>query len=169
MVTLHGFGPKLGLPDASPFVLKVDAFLRLSDIPFESVTGMGNIRKAPKGKLPFISDNGQIISDSTFIIDHLQEKNSIDLDRHLSDSQRAIAFLVRSTLEEKVYWCSLYFRWIDDSGWAQTKKTFFGGLPTIAKALVPMMVRRGLRKALHEQGTGRHSPDEILGIARESL
>ena len=74
MIKLHGFGPKLGLPDASPFVLKVDAYLRLADIPFESVSGIDNVRKAPKSKLPFITDGDQVISDSAFIVQHLQKK-----------------------------------------------------------------------------------------------
>ncbi len=169
MITLHGFGPNIGLPDASPFVLKIDAFLRLAGIPFESVPGVGNVRKAPKGKLPFITDDGEVISDSTFIIEHLQKKHNINLDQHLDDTQRAIAFLLRATLEEKIYWCSLYYRWADDAGWAQTKEAFFGELPLVAKSFVPLLVRRSLRKALHEQGTGRHSPGEILNITRECL
>ena len=105
MIKLHGFGPNLGLPDASPFVLKIDAYLRLADIPFESVSGMDNIRKAPKSKLPFITDpsitdGDQVISDSAFIVQHLQKKHAVNLDADLTEEQKAIAHLVCSTLEE---------------------------------------------------------------------
>ena len=169
MIKLHGFGPKLGLPDASPFVLKVDAYLRLADIPFESVSGIDNVRKAPKSKLPFITDGDQVISDSAFIVQHLQKKHGVNLDADLTDEQKAIAFLVCATLEEKSYWCGLYYRWIDDSGWRQTRSAFFGEMPAIMKLFVPAVVRRDVGKALHGQGTGRHSSDEILQIARESI
>jgi len=174
MIKLHGFGPNLGLPDASPFVLKIDAYLRLADIPFEFVSGMGNIRKAPKSKLPFITDpsiidGDQVISDSAFIVQHLQNNHGVNLDADLTDEQKAIAHLVCSTLEEKSYWCGLYYRWIDDAGWRQTRSAFFGEMPAIMKLFVPAIVRRDMGKALHGQGTGRHSPDEILQIARESI
>ena len=94
MIKLHGFGPNLGLPDASPFVLKIDAYLRLAEIPFESVSGMDNVRKAPKGKLPFITDGDQVISDSVFIVQYLQNKHGVNLDAGLTKEQQAIAFLV---------------------------------------------------------------------------
>jgi hypothetical protein len=35
MITLFGFGPSFGLPDASPFVPKVETLLRMSKLPFE--------------------------------------------------------------------------------------------------------------------------------------
>ena len=133
MITLHGFGPKFSLPDASPFLLKVDAFLRLSDMPFETAAGLDNFRKAPKGKLPYLSENGQIISDSTLIIQHLQQSHGFDLDQHLSDNQRAMAFLVRSTIEEKLYWCTLYYRWIDETGVSKPGASSFGDCRRLRK------------------------------------
>lgn len=169
MIKLHGFGPNLGLPDPSPFVLKLDAYLRMSGIPFERADGIDNIQKAPKGKLPYISDGEQIIADSSFVVQHLAQKYSIDLDGHLSDEQRAVAYMLRSTLEEKLYWCSLYFRWIDDAGWVKLKPMFFSSLPMPLRIFVPTLVRRGIKKASVNQGTARHSPEQIIAISREGL
>ncbi|MGB0867348.1 MAG: glutathione S-transferase family protein [Granulosicoccaceae bacterium] len=167
MIKLHGFGANNGLPDASPFVLKVDAYLRLAGIPFESVSSLDNMQKAPKGKLPFISDGEQIIADSRFIIEHLESYHGVDLDSHLSEEQKAIAYMVQSTLEEKLYWCALYFRWIDEPGWQQVKQAFFGRLSMPLKLILPWVVRRSMRGALKGHGIGRHSPEEIQQIARE--
>lgn len=122
-----------------------------------------------KGKLPFITDDGQVISDSTFIMRHLQEKHGVNLDQQLTDKQRAIAFLLRSTLEEKIYWCTLYYRWVDNAGWTQSKAAFFSEMPAPMKLFIPAIVRRNTSGAVYKQGTGRHNPDEILHIARESL
>lgn len=67
MIKLHGFGARLGVADPSPFVLKVDAYLRVTGTAFDRVNSLNNLSKAPKGKLPFIDDGGQIIADSQII------------------------------------------------------------------------------------------------------
>jgi hypothetical protein len=38
MIKLHGFGPAWGLPDLSPFVTKVDCYLRLVGLPHEVIS-----------------------------------------------------------------------------------------------------------------------------------
>jgi len=169
MITLHGFGPNIGVPDPSPFVLKVDAYLRLAEIPFKRINGIQNMRTAPKGKLPFIVDNGKTIADSAFIIEHLNANYDVQLDQHLSEQQRAIGHFLCKTLEEQLYWCAMYYRWHDDKGFEQLKPKFFRGLPFPLKHIIPMVVRRGLKAALKGQGTSLHTPQEILRIAEKTL
>lgn len=61
MITLYGFGRNFGLPDPSPFVTKAEVLLKMSGLTFQrDDTGFN---KAPKGKLPYIDDNGTIIAD----------------------------------------------------------------------------------------------------------
>jgi Glutathione S-transferase N-terminal domain len=48
MVTLYKFIPAWGLPDLSPFCVKLETYLRLAKIPYE--TQVGDPRKAPKKK-----------------------------------------------------------------------------------------------------------------------
>ena len=50
MIKLHIFGDFGRLPDPSPFCVKVDCYLRMAGLPFETVAGMDNLQKAPKGK-----------------------------------------------------------------------------------------------------------------------
>ena len=79
MITLYAFGPAFGLPDPSPFVSKVEVLLKMAGVPYRiSTEGFG---KAPKGKLPYIDDDGARIADSTFIRWHLEKKYRIDFDR----------------------------------------------------------------------------------------
>lgn len=169
MITLFGFGSHFGLPDPSPFVLKIDAYLRMTGIEFESVTDASNLRKAPKGKLPFIEDDGEIISDSFFIIEHLREKYHLILDDWLNEEQRAIANLIIKSLDENFYWCLLYSRWLHEDTWPRLKKAFFGGLPFPLSHFVPFLVWRGIKNALYKQGLGRHSDEEIMHIAEHTL
>lgn len=169
MIKLFGFGPAFGVICASPFVVKVDAFMRLTDIKFESVSSARNLQKSPKGKLPFITDGDITIADSQFIIAYLQEKYQVDLDSHLSDKEKAIAHLIGKSLDESLYWCLVYSRWIKEDSWLQVKEPFFGSMPFPLKAIVPTIARKGVRAALNKQGFGRHTEEELLSISNESF
>ena len=63
--------PDLWGRNVSPFGLKLEAWLRLADIPY-TVEPSTNLGKAPKGKLPYIRDEGRLIGDTTLIIEHLK-------------------------------------------------------------------------------------------------
>ena len=51
MITLHQFPPAWGLPNASPFCMKVETYLRMCNLPYTTVNVL-NPAKGPKGKLP---------------------------------------------------------------------------------------------------------------------
>ncbi len=169
MIKLYGFGPKLGLIDLSPFVLKIDAYLRMAGIEFESVTGYKNLSKAPKGKLPFITDGNITIADTFFILDYLQKKYNYPLDNHLSDEHLALSGLLMKSLDENFYWCIVHSRWTSDGLWPMVKKELFSDLPFPLKHVAPIIARRGYKGALVEHGMGRHSDEEIIKIANKTL
>jgi len=169
MIKLYGFGANFGVADPSPFVLKTDLYLRVAGIEFESVAHMSNLGKAPKGKLPFIEDDGELIADSFFIRRHLQNKYAVDLDQHLSAEQRASAYLLSKALDEDLYWCLVYSRWIREDTWPLSKQAFFGDLPFPLKQIISGVSRRGVRVALNKQGLGRHSDAEIQQLCRQSI
>src|SRR5215213_3908092 len=74
--------------NVSPFGLKLEAWLRLADIPY-TVQPSTDLRKAPKGKLPYIRDDGRTIGDTTLIIEHLKATRGIDPDAGLDTRERA--------------------------------------------------------------------------------
>ena len=78
MITLYTFGPYFGLPDASPFVTKAMLLLKFSGLPYEE--NRHGYSRAPKGKLPYIADDGIIIADSTLIRFHIEKKYGFDFD-----------------------------------------------------------------------------------------
>ena len=104
MITLYGSGPNFGLPDASPFVTKAETLLRMSKLPFEK--SLMSFSKAPKGKIPYIEDDGQLLGDSTLIRWHLEKKYGIDFDQGLSAEQLAIAWAFEKMAEDNLYWAS---------------------------------------------------------------
>ncbi len=167
MIKLYSFGTAFGVPDPSPFVMKVDAWMRMSGIEFEHVSGVGNLRKAPKGKLPFIDDAGTIVADSHLIINYLRKQYGSPLDEELSSEQHAIATLVGKSLDEYLYWCLVYGRWVRDDTWPLIKQAFFDSMPFPLRNIVPMIARNQVKRALYLQGLGRHSNEEILAMATE--
>ena len=169
MITLYHFGPFQDLPDPSPFCLKVDAYLRMTRIEFKCIATPANLRIAPKGKLPFIEDNGKIIADSTFIIEYLKKTYGDALDSHLDQRDRAISHAFIKLMDENLYWCLVHSRWVDEKVWPVVKQSLFGKLSFPLRQLIPVMARRGVKKALYLQGTGRHTHEEILEIARRDL
>lgn len=169
MITLYGFNEAFGLVDASPFVLKIDAYLRMAGLEFERKSSIDNLRSSPKGKLPYIVDNGKTVADSAFILDYLNSKPGVTMYSDLCPEQRAQSYLIAKSLDENLYWCLLYSRWTRDQTWPVIKTTFFGSLPFPMNRLVPTIVRRSVRSALQKQGMGRHSDVEIQQILVNTL
>jgi glutathione S-transferase len=167
MITLYTFGPGFGLPDPSPFVMKAETLLKMAGLPYR--TDAGGFRKAPKGKLPYIDDDGERVADSTFIRWHLEKKYGIDFDRGLSPEQRAVAWAFEKMAEDHVYWALVHARWMDDANFARGPRQFFRIVPAPVRPLVVAMIRRKVRAALHGQGMGRHAPAEILALATRAL
>src|SRR5687768_4535561 len=98
MIRLHAFGPNFGLPDPSPFVTKVEILLKMAGLPYR--TDLGGFRGAPKGKLPYIVDEGVRIADSTFIRWHLEKKYNLDFDTGLAPEKRATAWALEKMMED---------------------------------------------------------------------
>ena len=167
MITLYAFGPGFGLPDPSPFVMKVETLLKMAKLAYRTdTTGFG---KAPKGKLPYIDDDGVVVSDSTFIRWHIEKKYGIDFDKGLDKSQKAIAWAFEKMAEDQLYWVVVNERWMDDTNFRKGPAAFFEKVPAPLRPLVTAMVRRKLRTTLHGQGIGRDAPDDIVALATRSI
>lgn len=169
MIKLYGFSANFGLADASPFVLKTDLYLRMTGMDYKLVYDFNMVRNAPKGKLPVLEENGELIPDSSFIIKHLKDKHNVDLDAELSEEQRAIAFHVTKSMEEHLYWCLLHSRWVRDESWTRLAPALFGKLPMPLRLVVPKVVRRGVIKSCEGHGLGRHTEEEVMQIADQSF
>ena len=163
-IRLHKFGDALGLPDGSPFCLKLEGFLREAAVPYEVVPFdfSRSFRKAPKGKLPFIEDeDGTVVGDSSLIIARLSRRHGIDLDGGLDPRQRANSHAFRRMLDEHLYWVAVFSRWMEDAGWKTVQKTFFSAMPALLRPVATTLARRQVAAALQAQGLGRHSREEI--------
>ncbi|MBL4894273.1 MAG: glutathione S-transferase family protein [Emcibacter sp.] len=169
MIELYKFGAKGPLCDPSPFCVKVEAYLRMADLPYKTHSGIQFLRSSPKDKLPYIKDDGATVSDSTFIIRHLEKKHNNALDGHLCDAEKAIAHGLTKMIDENLYWTVVHARWILDHNWLIMKEMFFGSLAFPLKLFIPNMIRKNVRKGMKKHGIGRHSDTEIAEIGSWDL
>ena len=163
MIKLYQFKPAFGLPNASPFCMKVETYLRMAGLAYECPRG-ASLTKAPKGKMPYIEDGSKRVADSSFIVDYLKQTYGDKLDAHLSERERAIALSVQRLIEEHLYWAAVYSRWVDDAGFKVSSQIFFSHMPPLLKQVVPLLARRGMKQQLYGHGMGRHSPEEIYAL-----
>ena len=166
MIKVHKFGPAFGLPDASPFVMKVETYLRITGQKYETVTA--DVRKAPRQQLPFVDLDGKIIPDSTAIVDHLEAARAEKLDAHLDAKERAVGLAFKSMLEEHLYFGMLFMRWATDDGWAvfepNLREALGGmGVPSFMRGFVSKSVRKGVVGRTERQGIGRQPREEVVG------
>ena len=167
MITLYTFGAAFGLPDPSPFVTKTEVLLKLSGLPYQKKRA--NVRKAPKGKLPYIDDDGTIVADSTFIRFHLEDKHGIDFDKGFTPEQRGVAWAVEKLFEDHLYWAGVDNRWMVDTNFDKGPRRFFDPIPSPVRPLVIAMVRRQVKRNMWGHGMGRHSRADIQRLSARGL
>lgn len=168
MITLYGFGPAFGLPSASPFAIKTDLQLKMSGVPYSYGHPVAP-QNGPKGKIPYIEDDGKLIGDSTFIRDHIEKTYGIDLDAGLTAEQRAQAWTIERMLEDHLYWAEVHERWVNDANFAKGPSTFFDRVPEAMRDAMRSETRERVKATLHAQGMGRHTREEIAHLANRSL
>lgn len=166
-IVLHQFAPMYGLPNPSPFCIKLETYLRLAGFAYTTATIKGPPR-SQTGKAPYIELDGQIICDSGLIIAHLESKFGNRLDGRLTLAERAQSLALQRMMEEHVYWAVVYARWVDPDK-ADHVRSYIRdviGLPRWLLPLVAPMIQRQMRKALRAHGLGRHDAATIwrLGI-----
>ena len=85
--------------------------------------------KAPKGKLPYIDDDGEKVADSTFIRFHIEKKYGFDFDAGLTPEQKATGWALEKLCEDHLYWLALAERWMDEGNFAKGPARFFDSAP----------------------------------------
>jgi glutathione S-transferase len=168
MLTMYGLPGAWGLPSASPFVSKLETWLRMAGIAYERV--LDPMKQGPKKKFPWVKlEDGTALCDSSDIIRELTRRFDVKLDEGLPPAQLGLATLLQRTCEEHLYFAVVYMRWQDPAGWEDARSRFFKGMPPVVAQIAPGIVRSGVKKSLHGQGMGRHTRDEVMDRAIEDV
>lgn len=168
MITLYTAGRLFpGLPDPSPFVSKAEILLKMSGLPY--ATARANFNKAPKGKIPYISDGGPLMGDTTLIRWYLEDRYGIDFDPGLSAAERATAWAFEKMCEEHLYWGVVNARWLNKANFIKGPSQFFAGIPAPVRPFVLAMIGRKVKRDLTGHGLGRHSEAEIERLTTHDI
>ncbi len=166
MITLHGFGPAFGLTDPSPFVTKTEVLLKMAGLAyvFSKTDGKG-MGKAPKGKIPYITDASEKVADSTFIRWHIEKKYGTDFSGGYSSAELGSAWAFEKLCEDHLYWALVDSRWMVPGNFDKGPAHFFKEAPALIRPLIIRMVKKKVARNLHGQGFGRHERSEIERLA----
>ncbi len=147
----------LGTPNMSPFCGKLETYLRATETPHRIEPA--DFRRAPRGKIPYVELDGAVLTDSQLIIEELERRAAAPLDAGLTEPDRALARVVRRTLEEGTYFLSVRMRWVEDDGWPVVRDEMKALMPAPLRLVLPL-IRRKVTKMVHAQGTGRRTRAE---------
>ena len=152
----------------SPFAWKTEAMLRLSGLDFEKEY-VADLSKMPKGKVPVLQDGEKLIPDSSLIQRYLTETYGIDLDKHLTPEQKAIAEAFRRMTEEHLYWMVVYNRFVDPLSKPFMMKAMFDGMPTEQAEAIFAVLQENAKKEMYGHGIGRHTQSDIYAFGKGDL
>jgi glutathione S-transferase len=164
MLTLYSYPEMFGVADNNGYGLKVFAFLKLAGVDFTQ-EHVFDASAAPRGQLPYIDDDGDVVGDSEAIVAHVTARYRLGIDAALTPAQRTTNLLVTRMLDD-LYWVMSYSRWKDERFYPAFRDAFMAQHSRIDAA--------GLDKARDYnaqryffQGIGRYTPDQAYarGIA----
>jgi len=161
-VILHSVDRGKTCPSISPFVLKLETYLRMADIPYEFQTKKPF---GPKGKTPWIEYDGTAMGDSELIIQFLNKKFEKELWGHADKADKAVAQSMRIMLEDHLLCGLAEWRWV--TGLSSLSEIMDGS--GIKLWLIKTMVSRKVKSALNTQGIGLHTPEERFQLLRQDL
>ncbi len=167
-LTLVTLGGAFGLRNVSPFCLKVEMLMTSLGLPFE-LDEQPDPRKAPKGKLPYLLADGQVIADSELITEYLNEITNGRVYADLNDRDHAQGVAIARLVDDHLYWLFVASRWLDDDWFPNVVEGFFHIAPRIIRPLVAGAARRSVRKTLDLHGLGRHTLTEQRGFVERDL
>lgn len=168
MITLYQFARSWEIPNLSQFCVKIETYLRMAELPYRTVNTLP--LKAPRGKLPYIEDDGKKIADSRLIIRYLQSTYGDRLDAHLSTEEKGVARAFQRLLEEHLYWVTMYTRWQgDEANWQVNRRAIFGVLPPFLRDVAATAYRYRIKGQILGHGLGRHPEDEVFTLGREDI
>ncbi|KAL7842582.1 hypothetical protein SRHO_G00242710 [Serrasalmus rhombeus] len=166
-IILHQFSrPKNGVPSLSPFCLKMETYLRMVDLPYQNYFD-GSL--SPQGKMPWIEYNHECVSGTEFIIDFLEEKLGVSLNKSLSGPEQAVARAITKMVEEHLYWTIVYCQWVENVEQTQNLLDVPGPLSEVLKWTLCQLNGGLVKREMFCQGIGRFTRDELYTLMERDM
>uniref|UniRef100_A0A8C8H1E3 Failed axon connections homolog n=1 Tax=Oncorhynchus tshawytscha TaxID=74940 RepID=A0A8C8H1E3_ONCTS len=166
-IILHQFSrPKSGVPSLSPFCLKIETYLRMVDLPYQNYF---DGKLSPQGKMPWIEYNQEQVSGTEFIIDFLEEKLGVSLNKNLSSQEKAVSRAVTKMVEEHFYWTLAYCQWVDNLEETQKMLAVSGPLSDLLKWILSHLTGGIVKREMYGHGIGRFTKEEVYTLMEKDM
>merc|ERR1712238_57894 len=110
VVYVYQFNRTATVPSISPACLKLETWLKLNGIKFETVNHNSKLR-SKRGLLPFVELNGEEICDSDYIIKQLAAKfEKEDPAANLTPEQKNVQHAMVTMVENHLQWAIMHWR-----------------------------------------------------------
>lgn len=159
MLTLYSYPTLFGVADNNAYGLKVFAFLKLAGVPFRH-EHIFDAQAAPRGQLPYIDDDGDIIGDSETILAYVTAKYDVPIDRGLTRAQHDNNLMLTRMLDD-LYWVMSYSRWQDERYWPLFRDALLREHPRLNETDL-LKAKEFNAKRYYFHGIGRYSPDAAM-------
>lgn len=193
IVHLHVFRGSGVTVSSSPFSAKMSMYCRLAGIP-HTVSEADMQKGPPKGKVPFLVHNGNVVGDSQLMIRYLE--NTFDVATmargvcctytssssafipyaDLSPEDQATCEMVRLLCEGQLYWAVVSTRWFgavgitrSESSWRATVDAYFKTIPSFMRGPIVAMIRKSVFGDAWGTGFSRHSPEDQIYLATRAI
>lgn len=153
----------------SPPCWKAQLTLRYKGLDYEVIDVLfpNQIKKYnPRGRVPAIKVDNDLIVDSSDIITYLDEKFPDPPLNSKDPKERAMIRVLEDWADENLYFHMAYMRWLVPDNFANLKKQFFHKqYPPVVRAVAPTMGKKELGGRLRAQGVALKSE----AVARKEL
>ena len=121
--------------------------------------------------MPWIEYNHEKVSGTEFIIDFLEEKLGVNLNKNLGPHERAISRAVTKMVEEHFYWTLAYCQWVDTLNETRKMLSLSGGGPfsNLLRWVVCHITKGIVKREMHGHGIGRFSEEEIYMLMEKDM
>jgi glutathione S-transferase len=173
MIKVYRYVPGWTVPCISPYVTKVINYIKMSGLEYEPIgqdlTKLDH--ETPYGKLPKIDDDGNVVVDSTNIINYLKDRYGDKFDARLTPVERAQMLAWNRLIDEHLYWVAVIQpRWRETANWEKYLRIIAGtdDVPAPLRAFADDFRFRILTEFMLG-GWGRMPADVIYKRAREDI
>lgn len=166
-IILHQFSrPKSGVPSLSPFCLKMETYLRMLGLPYQNYF---DGRLSPHGKMPWIEYNQEQVCGTEFIMDFLEDKLGMNLDKGLTPHQIAVSYAITKMVEEHLYWTIAYCQWVDNLEKTSEMLAVSGPLSDTLRWILSHLTSGIVKREMFGHGIGRFSKEEVYALMERDL
>uniref|UniRef100_A0A3B3Y479 Failed axon connections homolog, metaxin like GST domain containing a n=1 Tax=Poecilia mexicana TaxID=48701 RepID=A0A3B3Y479_9TELE len=144
----------------------METYLRMADLPYQNYF---DGRLSPQGKMPWIEYNQEQVYGTEFIIEFLEERLGVSLNKSLTPQERALSRAITKMVEEHFYWTMAYCQWVDNLEETQKMLSVSGPLSDLLKWILSHLTGGIVRREMYGHGIGRFSKEEVYSLMEKDM